>query len=273
MRRHVYMILFLFYVLVLTADAAEPVASKDPQQAFYAGNALYEKRDYIKALLEYDTALSSGSESGNIYYNIGNGFFKLGKFGYAILYYEKARQFMPDDSDLKSNIAYARSTINDAGYVPQGKEAILAFIVKPFEEFNLTEMAVMTFIYYICVLCIAAVLILVRRTRKLYLLYIPIFIGFVYFFLVFFIRYDAEIIQSRGVILQKDADVKYEPIDKSTTFYKLREGNVVKILTARNGWCRICRDDGKVGWIKKEAIENIKVDLLTKKEHHGQSFY
>ena len=71
---------------------AQDTKSNDPNQLFYTGNHYYQTQDYIKAVEEYVKLLDTGIENGNLYYNIGNGFLKLGKVGYAILCYEKARR-------------------------------------------------------------------------------------------------------------------------------------------------------------------------------------
>jgi len=106
--------------IVLTAAAlflltgfssASDEAKREPNQLFYKGNSFYEKRDYAKAVESYLAASDLGVMSGHLYYNTGNGFFKLEKIGYAILYYEKAKRIMPGDSDLKSNLDFAKSMV------------------------------------------------------------------------------------------------------------------------------------------------------------------
>jgi len=70
-------------------------------------------------------------------------------------------------------------------------------------------------------------------------------------------RYVDERILKHGIVVQKDVACKYEPIDKSTTYYTLREGGDVRILNTRDGWSQIARPDGKAGWVKKDAVEKI----------------
>ena len=48
--------------------------------------------------------LKHGIESGNVYYNIGNCYFKSHNYGHAMLYYKKAKKFIPHDKDLNNNI-------------------------------------------------------------------------------------------------------------------------------------------------------------------------
>ena len=73
----------------------------------------------------------------------------------------------------------------------------------------------------------------------------------------FAIRFYDEKILHRGIVVEKDVECKYEPIDKSTTFYRPQEGEFVAVVKTRDGWRQIKRIDGKVGWVKQEAVEEI----------------
>jgi SH3-like domain-containing protein len=70
-------------------------------------------------------------------------------------------------------------------------------------------------------------------------------------------RYFNERILKHGIVVQKEVECKYEPIEKSTTYYTLKEGGDVLILNTRSGWRQIRRPDGKISWVKKEAVEEI----------------
>ena len=73
----------------------------------------------------------------------------------------------------------------------------------------------------------------------------------------FAIRYHNEEVLRRGIVVMKEAESKYEPIDASVNYYKLQEGDEVLVLETRGGWRRVKRPDGKIGWVKKEAVEEI----------------
>lgn len=233
-------------------------SGKDHNKLFYEGNVYYEKRDYVKAIEEYLKVLDAGFESGALYYNIGNSFFKLGKLGYAILSYEKARRFMPQDSDLKSNLAYAK-TLAGAVSAEDSENPAAKLIKRPFRDLNLNALAgSAAFFYLIMVLMFILAAANPFFMRKLRFLSAAMFMLFVMAGAAFGVRYYSEEILKQGVIVQKDVETKYEPIDKSTTYYTLAEGSDVQILKTRNGWCQVRRPDGKIGWVKKEAVEEVR---------------
>ncbi|MDP2928917.1 MAG: hypothetical protein Q8O01_02485 [Candidatus Omnitrophota bacterium] len=232
--------------------------SKDPRSLFYKAGSLYEKREYQKASEEYAKILDIDSESGPLYYNIGNTFFKMGKTGYAILAYKKAERLMPGDSDLKSNLAYAESLTEDSALQALPLNKLAWFFKLPFRDYNLNTVAVTLIILYLMLIAMAlAVIVNSALKRRLAILFYPVLIGFLLTLGAFSIRYYDEEILSHGVVIAKEAECKYEPIDKSNNYYTLKEGQKALVLNTRNGWRRIRRLDGKMAWVKSDAVEEI----------------
>ena len=104
-------ILFFFICTTLPAHARSD-KNTDAGYIFYKGNTLYEQGSYADAISEYSKLLGQDIESGHLFYNMGNAYFKKGELGQAILHYEKAKRLIPRDSDLKLNYKFALSQIN-----------------------------------------------------------------------------------------------------------------------------------------------------------------
>jgi|GEM_PF-360284 tetratricopeptide (TPR) repeat protein len=233
-------------------------AAQDPNQLFYTGSHYYQKQDYVNAVEQYVKLLDMGLESSALYYNIGNGFLKLGKIGYAILCYEKAKRLTPHDSDLKSNLAYAHSLIGEAVDETPDKNIVIRMVGKVYSDLSLGSIAVITLASYL-ILCLVMAIFIINPIigRKFGLAAVLLWAIFITNTLAFCVRYYGEVLIKHGVIVKKGVEAKYEPIDKSTTFYQLKEGNEVRILKTKEGWRQIRRFDGKTGWIKKDAAEEI----------------
>ncbi|MFH1189634.1 MAG: tetratricopeptide repeat protein [Candidatus Omnitrophota bacterium] len=245
------------FVFFAAASAAAVEKKAGPNQLFYAANQSYESRDYVKAAEGYIAVLDSGLESGSLYYNLGNSFLKMGKLGHAILCYERAKRMIPHDSDLKANLAYARSLVESASSAPEGN-FILKAINAVFEPYSLRAVIFSATVLYIILLVIGAVFtvkpFLARRLRALPALVAALLVLNV---TALASRYLNERILKHGVVIQKEVECKYEPIEKSTTYYKLREGERVLILNTRSGWRQIKRPDEKISWVKEDAVEPI----------------
>lgn len=227
----------------------------DPTQLFYVANSYYQKGEYQKALDDYNAIVKMGLGSPALYYNIGNAYFKTGKLGNAILFYRKARNLAPRDSDIRTNLSFARSLVGYSGYeLPQAR-MISRFIKWPFRWLNLDEMVYTSFGLYILVIALAAISIINPVTgRKLRVVILLLVAVFIYVGSALGLRYYDQVITTRGIILDKDVECKYEPVDNSNTYYRLQEGSEVMILKNKEGWTQIRRPDNKVAWLKTSAI-------------------
>lgn len=230
----------------------------DPNQIFYTANHYYHQQDYAKAVAEYQKLLDMGMAGGNLYYNIGNGFMKLGRVGYALVYYEKAKRLMPHDGDLKSNLAYARSLVDSASQEEPQANVVMRTFLEIYGDLSLASISGIALAIYLILLAASAFSIVNPMIgRKFAFITFLIGVCFIVNAAAFTLRYYGEVIVRHGAIVQKNVECKYEPIDKSTTYYTLHEGNGVVILKTKEGWRQIRRSDGKIGWIPKSAAEEV----------------
>ena len=81
---------------------------------FEKGNSLYNEGKFTEAIEAYERILESEFHSSELYYNLGNAYYKLNRIAPSIYYYEKALQLSPKDEDVLNNIAFARNMTIDA---------------------------------------------------------------------------------------------------------------------------------------------------------------
>lgn len=74
--------------------------------------AAYNKDDFNAALELYMKAAKEDGTSSELFYNIGNTYYKLDKKGMAILYYERALQLNPNNDDARSNLEFVKNKAN-----------------------------------------------------------------------------------------------------------------------------------------------------------------
>jgi len=103
----------LVTVITLSPVNAQIDRERDPGYIFYKANAFYEDGKYDDAIKVYSGLIDQGLESGNLYYNMGNSYFKKGELGKAILNYERAKKLIPGDSDLKANYDFVLSKVRN----------------------------------------------------------------------------------------------------------------------------------------------------------------
>lgn len=244
-------LLFSMATLNLPHCFAGEVGGSAANQLFYQGNSAYREGKYDKAVENYEKIVNSGLGSGNLYYNLGNSYFKKGELGKAVLSYEKAALFIPNDSDLKSNYQYVLSSLN-AG--PQSFGNWFEKLANRFfEEATIDFLTILLALTYFLItisLIFNLFFPVFRRNSRIIILALVVLFAFSSVSLSSKINY----LNNGAVVISKEADVKFEPIESATTYFKLSEGNKVEIIEKTQDWYKIKRPDGKIGWIDKTAL-------------------
>ncbi len=92
---------------------ASTAASGEARSLMEQGNKFYEDKQYEQAVDEYQKVIGLGYEGTSLFYNLGNSYYREGKIGFAILYYEKALKLSPGDDDVIHNLAIANAKTVD----------------------------------------------------------------------------------------------------------------------------------------------------------------
>ncbi len=242
--------------LIIFADiaAAQQDKNSDAGYVFYKANTLYEQGSYDEAISEYSKLLSQGMESGNLYYNLGNCYFKKGETGKAILNYERSKRLIPRDSDLSSNYTFALSQL-----MTQSADTSISWTKKAtgiFNNMSINELTVIiSAIFIVTILFMIVRLFIPFRRRSFYALLSSLFIIFI--FIAFSLFNRVSLIDKEAVVIVESTEARFEPFENATIHFTLYEGTKLYVVQSKKDWSKIKRPDGKAGWIKIETIEKI----------------
>ncbi len=233
---------------------AEKEGQTNPDYIFYKGNSHYEEGNYSGAIEEYLKLPALGKESGNLYYNIGNSYFKKGDLGKAVLYYEKAKKLIPRDSDLKSNHSFARSLIKHN--ITGEKVSWLKNAFALFNAFTINEMAILLSIFFGLLFLFLILRLFVPAARKISIMFIAAsIIAFIMISISLFNR--TSLINKESIVIAESSEARFEPLASATTHFTLHEGMKIYLLHSKAEWAKVKRTDGKIGWVRKQDIEKI----------------
>ncbi|MFC1730406.1 tetratricopeptide repeat protein [candidate division KSB1 bacterium] len=239
--------------------AADQACAQDVDQLFQDGNRLYMEEAYPRALEKYRTALESGLESGELYYNIGNTYYKMNMMGKAILYYEKARRLLPDDGDLLNNLQLANINIVDR-ITPVPK----IFYVRYWDAFRALFSPEVWKTAQIAALCFSAfsaiLFFFFRQNQARKLLKAGIILAGVVFILASAVLLQDTVDRRKkitGVVMSPEVSVYASPTETGTELFIIHEGTIVSVRRNLDDWIEIRLADGKVGWIPAVSIEKI----------------
>jgi hypothetical protein len=163
--------------------------------------------------------------------------------------------FMPGDVDLKANMEYAQSSVEQA--VSQRAPVFIRVFDKATETLSPDNLVVVSAVSYSLIFLLAVMWLFVKDIRRY--LRLLIFVCCVVFILSaagLYLRID-RINQPWLVVLDKEIEAKYEPFDTATTYFRLFEGQEVLLAKAKGEWAFIKRPDGKLGWVRASGIEKI----------------
>jgi hypothetical protein len=230
-----------------------------PGELFQRGNSLYQAGDFDGALEAYSAIIDRGLESGDLHYNLGNAYFKLGRIGPAVLAYERARRAMPGDENVLANLQLARSLTADqiealprfwgvrvwnwwVELLPRG----MLFGVVAFGYMGLMALFIWRFLSpatgrtwgrRLAPACMAVTLV---------------------FALNLAIRELGVGRSDHAVVMATETPVQSAPADDpGLQLFSIHEGTTVRIDRRSDGWLEVVLEDGKVGWLESSVVEII----------------
>ena len=103
---------FLFSLQLFADLPAGPALSAgrqagENQSLITDANQSYSDGDFQEAVEWYEQVLANGYEAPQLYYNLGNSYFKSNNLPAAILNYERAKRLAPNDEDITFNLKLA----------------------------------------------------------------------------------------------------------------------------------------------------------------------
>jgi tetratricopeptide (TPR) repeat protein len=236
-----------------------PVKAQEPGELVQQANEAYISGDYLLAAELYLQVTQKGLAAPELYYNLGNSYFRGNQIANAILYYERALRLKPNDENIRHNLQVANSRIVDIiepvpvlFYQRWWKNFLL---LQPIDGWaNISIVSIILFLASLSVYFFSRVIIL----RKIS------FASALFFLLLAMASLSAARIQYRNTYQIQEAVVftprvaaKSAPGQISPDIFVIHEGSKVRITSELGDWYEIRLANGNVGWIRNNAVEII----------------
>jgi len=242
--------------VVLTAPASLFAQEEITDRA----NQAYQEGDYSAAIEAYEDVLEAGFESGDLYYNLGNAYFKSGSLGRSILNWERALERSPGDPDIVANLDLARTLTADA-VEPLPRFWLLSALEWWVDLIPRSALISVVALGWMVLMGGALVRVLARQVRAAEVGYWLALGGALTVVLLgsnLVIRELGLGRPVRAVVLAEVIAVRAAPADDDDlTLFEVHEGTRVRVDQRTGEWAEIVLEDGKVGWVPVSAMEDI----------------
>jgi len=251
MKKLILLSVIYFQCLLLSASVDSDIISK--------ANDAYTLNKFNNAIELYQKVIAGGYESSELYYNLGNCYFKIKNYASALLYYEKAKKLDPSNEKINFNIQVCNVRIID-----KIEELPRPFYKRWIEEFRysfpMDVWAVSSVVFLFLFFFLMAVYLManVMRTRKLS------FWSGIIFLLVALVsganaysQYRGINNSNEGIVFEPTVNVKSSPDASSQDLFVIHEGTKVKITDKVNNWIEVRIANGSDGWVNENTVERI----------------
>lgn len=222
-------------------------------------DSAYARQQYQQAIKDYEELLHDGV-SAELYYNLGNAYYRTDNITRAVLNYERALLLSPGDGDIRFNLQMARSKTIDK-ITPESEMFFVTWYHALVNIMSVDGWARTALVSFALAIVLALVYLFSARiwVRKVG------FFGGLAFIAVFILanlfayQQRQELVNRTGAIIISSAvPVKSTPSKSGTDLFILHEGTKVEITDGTmRGWKEISVADGKEGWIETSKIEII----------------
>jgi tetratricopeptide (TPR) repeat protein len=225
--------------------------------------AAYINNNFAESIRLYEAQVSEhrsiNQESAQIYYNLGNAYFRDNQIAKAIVNYERALLLEPGDSDIRHNLRFAKTRIEDK--IDSADNLFINKWIRSIQNlYSGNTWAIMGIVLFI--LLIVAIGLYMISTQII-LRKVSFYSGIVLLSLViitnvFAFNQKTKITnRSTAIIMSASVSIYTSPDAHSQELFRLHEGAKVKIKREEGRWIEIVIANGSVGWLQKMYVETI----------------
>ena len=266
-------LIFALLVVGLSVPGMTATLSREQcAQFFEEANNLYHRADqitaqhpeeaeslYRQAAMRYESIVAKGDiHNGKLYYNIGNAYFRLKDIGRAILNYRRAIQYIPNDANLRQNLAYARKQRKDNIDEPQDTRVFKTLFFWHYDLSSQTRIFLFS-IFFVAVWLIAILRRFFRQSMLRWGLVFAVGLavllgGSLIAEAVTRVRITPGVIIDTVVTARKGNSEAYaqsftEPLHAGTEF---------ELIEKRDAWYYVRLADGRTCWIPAKSAELVR---------------
>ncbi|MEM9823866.1 MAG: tetratricopeptide repeat protein [Bacteroidota bacterium] len=252
MKKGIMLISHLLFCLLL-------LGAEEQDQQFKKANDAYAAKQYTEAIQAYEAILQEGWYSVELYYNLGNSYYKTQQIGRAILNYERGLYLAPSDEDLRHNLLLVENElVDDFSLIP-------TFFLSRWWDQAVRMASTSTWAFsglLLLWLGIGGLVLWILgqdRTQKKrgFFIGIALLLLSVLPFALAIGKASLDQDSRIAILLEKEFALRSAPDQESSEILLLHEGLKLSILDEIGAWYKVRLSNGEEGWLPKTAIERV----------------
>ena len=244
-------------ILILLLLIANVLNAQDEQKIFESANEMYRQQNYEKAIEYYKFLEKYNIISSELFYNLGNSYYKLNKVGPSIYYYEKALKLNPLNKDVQNNLVFARRlALDNIEELP--KTVFQKLNSRYLQKLSYNQWAIVSIVFCALGSLLFLLFYFSNQPRSKRTFFITSLISFLFLIISLTITYNQFSYFKNNkvaIVFAEETEVRNAPSLNSEEVFTLHEGTKVIVLDTIDDWKKIKIADGKIGWIIANDIQ------------------
>ena len=247
---------FLLIVLCVTSVRAEIV---NPAELVAKAAFAYDQGNYEEAAQQYEVLVEAFNGAPDLYYALGNSYYKQQNFSRAILNYERCLQRDPANADAKANLELAQ--LNCVDKIETIQPIIFVTWSNALRDlFSADAWGRLSILFFLLFLtgggCYFFLKKVVFRKTGFYTALVMLFLSVIS---IYYSSQQAYIktAHEHAIVMTPTVTLRSTPAESGTQLLIIHEGLKVKVRQELSGWSEVELSDGNVGWMPSEQLEVI----------------
>ena len=242
------------YIIALLAFIISgPVASAQTIAQFAKANQEFAGGDFNAAISDYEELVRSGQDTPNLFYNLGNAYFRKKDFGRAILNYERALALDPRHPEAQANLRVARDEARALELIPTRLQQMIAFATP--NQYAITA----AIGFWICAACVALLIFSQPRRGSLIALSVLLFSIFALAIVGAWELGHGKNSDGWAIVTAENADARLATADNANRVLSLPAGSEIQILSKRGDWVYAALPNNLRGWLPAKSAEQVRL--------------
>ena len=246
-----YILAFCCATFAVSMTVSPVFAQSDTE--FAKANQDYAQNNFKEAISGFETLVRSGQWSANLFYNLGNAYFRAGDFGRAILNYERALALERHHPEATANLQIARDEARALEMQQSWPERYLQ--IASINQYLITA----AIVFWVGLFCVVGLIFARRRSAAIIALLTFSFLVFVIAILAIYQLDHGSKGRALAIVTGKDVQARLATAHTANSVLALPPGTEVKILSTRGDWVYAALPNNLRGWIPAKDAEPVRL--------------